>query len=143
MDKDIKDLSKKPESIFDLGTDKGLKEAIESGIRVFTRWMKELESIPTSGKVKCGHCNKFNIIAICADAIAKIVGLVSKAVDGMYRLMEFAQGKADSRPDITGGNFANLSELTDERFKAVVGIIEDNQREKEEDEGKESPETFH
>ena len=105
--------------------------------------MKELESIPTTGKVKCEHCGKFNIIAISADTIAKVVGLVSKAVDGAYRLMEFAQGKADFRVDVTSGNYANLSKLKDEHLIIYYGWIEEYEREKKEDEGKGSSKFFH
>ena len=48
-----------------------------------------------------------------------------KSADGLYRLVEFASGRPDSRPD-KGMNW--LRELTDEQLQTVQGWIDANEQ---------------
>ncbi len=59
---------------------------------------------------------------------ARAFSHTAKVVDSIGRFLSFAEGNADSRPDLFGKNLVNLTELTDEQFKIVVGWHEQNQR---------------
>ncbi len=55
---------------------------------------------------------------------ARAMAHTAKVIDSIGRFLEFAQGNADSRPDLQGKNLVNLTELTDEQFKIVCGWYE-------------------
>jgi len=59
---------------------------------------------------------------------ARAMAHTAKVIDSIGRFLEFAQGNADSRPDLQGKNLVNLTELTDEQFRIVVGWHEQKQR---------------
>jgi len=59
---------------------------------------------------------------------ARAFSHTAKVVDSIGRFLSFAEGNADSRPDLFGKNLVNLTELTDEQFKIVVGWHEQKQR---------------
>lgn len=118
--------------IFDLGTDRRLDEGIESGVKVIRKQLQELEDKASRVRVQCQHCKKFNWSDTTAEAKAKIVAAVTKAVDELFRLKEFAQGKADSRPEVTASN-------------ALMELLSDYELQKlqERAEGKNVPRVIH
>jgi len=59
---------------------------------------------------------------------ARAMAHTAKVIDSIGRFLSFAEGNADSRPELYGKNLVNLTELTDEQFKIVVGWYEQKQR---------------
>ena len=62
------------------------------------------------------------------EANARAFSHTAKVVDSIGRFLEFAQGNADSRPDLQGKNLVNLTDLSDDQFRIVVGWHEQKQR---------------
>jgi len=59
---------------------------------------------------------------------ARSMAHTAKTIDSIGRFLEFAQGNADSRPDLHGKNLVNLTELTDDQFRIVCGWYEQKQQ---------------
>jgi len=58
---------------------------------------------------------------------ARAMAHTAKVIDSIGRFLEFAQGNADSRPELHGKNLVNLTELSDEQFRIVCGWYEQKQ----------------
>lgn len=63
--------------------------------------------------------------------LAKCHVNTGKMINDIGRFVLFKQGGADSRIDITGENFINISDLEDDQFKIVMKFYEENLRKKE------------
>src|SRR5262245_2222276 len=59
------------------------------------------------------------------ERIARSMAHAMKTADGIYRLVEFASGRPDSRPDKAGDW---LRGLTDEQLRVVQGWVEANEQ---------------
>ena len=62
------------------------------------------------------------------EANARAFSHTAKTIDSIGRFLEFAEGHADSRPELYGKNLVNLTDLTDEQFRTVCGWNEQKQR---------------
>ena len=60
------------------------------------------------------------------DAVAKSMAYTAKTIDGVYRLLSFASGGPDSRPEITLGDL--LKYLTAEQFDVFVRWVEEGKQ---------------
>ena len=70
------------------------------------------------------------------ERIARAMAHAMKSADGLYRLVEFASGRPDSRPDKAGDW---LRGLTNEQLRTVQSWIDANAQEKESAEVVEGP----
>ena len=61
-----------------------------------------------------------------ADVVAKSMAYTAKTIDGVYRLLSFASGGPDSRPEITLGDL--LKYLTAEQFDVFVRWVEEGKQ---------------
>jgi hypothetical protein len=69
---------------------------------------------------------KFDIlIPMRAETLAKAMSHAAKVIDETARLTQFVEGKADSRPDLSV--VSNLSGLTDEQLRTVMGWVAENE----------------
>lgn len=67
----------------------------------------------------CEHCNRKGMTP---EALAKTLSYVAKTVDETTRLLEFAQGRADSRPDTGLADLMKL--LTAEQWQTFQSWIQ-------------------
>ena len=75
--------------------------------------------------IKCPHCNEVVEIPCDVVKVSKAMAATSKCIDSIHRLMAFASGGVDSRPDM-GNNI--LSGLSDEQITQVTSWIEGNKK---------------
>ena len=74
----------------------------------------------------CGSCGvkrPFVLRVPNATEVARATAHTTKAVDELYRLMSFAAGQPDSRPDLGGLSRDLLALLTPEQLKTFEGWI--------------------
>jgi hypothetical protein len=86
------------------------ERALTSAIRAVEKQMQALEAKDYQ--------------ALTPEQIARSVSHTAKAGDVIFRLMEFASGRADSRPD-KGTDW--LRALSDKQLAVVMGFIEENE----------------
>ena len=87
-------------------------QALESSTAIIAKRMKEIES----GTVDAN---------VTTPILAKMISHITKSVDECYRLLQFADGKPDSRPD-AGASLLAL--LTPEQLGIFNGWIEENRK---------------
>lgn len=108
-------------------------ESIEKALRhacsATQKQMAALEAVNyeqhtvTGACASCGSKQPFVLPVPNATEVARAVAHTTKAVDELYRLMSFAEGRPDSRPDLGGGNRDLLSLLTPDQLKTFEGWI--------------------
>ena len=64
---------------------------------------------------------------------ARSMAHTAKVIDSIGRFLEFAEGNADSRPELYGKNLVNLTDLSDEQLLTLNGWYEEKQRKSEND----------
>lgn len=87
------------------------ERALTSAVRAVAKQMEALE--------------QKDYADLTPEQIARAAAHTSKSADVIFRLMEFAKGNPDSRPDKAGDW---LRGLTNDQFAIVQGFIEANER---------------
>lgn len=99
-DQAIMDAMKRSAGGLDLGS---IEKVLEDGIAALQKQMTALKETTYKGQ-------EF-------DAIARATAHVQKAIDGLFRLAQFAKGQPDSRKEVVGDW---LKLLTDEELATVM-----------------------
>ncbi len=68
-------------------------------------------------KKQAEHLSTLDYSAMEPDKLAKTMTYTSKMLDEIFRLSEFSQGRADSRPELQGGGL--LEHLTDGQIEEL------------------------
>jgi hypothetical protein len=109
-----------------------LEGAVTDGCEAVAKMMAALKAADYTADrdrpVACPSCKTKFVVKtpIDPDVVARALAHATKAQDTAVRLMEFATGRPDSRPD-TGSDW--LRGLTNEQFAIVRGWVEANGRE--------------
>jgi len=97
---------------------------------VYLDWRSTEEGIQAGMEAIKGLLQQANVTASDPDKLkelkphdlAKLITVVSRAVDDLFRLRQFAKGQPDSRPDMGSGW---LQGLTEEQFGQVSRWMEE------------------
>jgi hypothetical protein len=106
-----------------------LEGAVTDGCEAVAKMMAALKAADYTADrdrpVACPSCKTKFVVKtpMDPDVVARALAHATKAQDTAVRLMEFATGRPDSRPDM-GSDW--LRGLTDEQFAIVRGFIEAN-----------------
>lgn len=105
---------------------KSLSEADYTSYGTVRSLRNELELTPEDFAAKIGvtveWLDRFEGKMSASD-VAKSMAYTAKTIDGIYRLLSFASGGPDSRPEITLGDL--LKYLTAEQFDVFVRWVEE------------------
>lgn len=104
----------------DLQTAKG---AIADAVEALAGQARALRDADYTKPLKCPECETVVRAPLSPKDLAQTSTYTSKMVDMVYRLSEFAQGRADSRPDL--GLASLLEVLPDEKVRLIGQWIED------------------
>lgn len=95
-----------------------LSEALEALRKHATR----LRDVDLEKDVKCPGCGETVTKPPSAKDLAQTMAYTGKVLDEVYRLSEFAQGRADSRPELNAGNL--LEFLSDDQILTLTSWVE-------------------
>jgi len=87
------------------------EQALDNAVKAIAKQMAALQATNYEG--------------MSADQVARAVAHTTKASDVLFRLVEFARGKPDSRPDL-GTDW--LRALDDEQLRTVQRWVEERER---------------
>ena len=99
-------------------------ETVQDAVAALAKQAKALKETEYSGQVerktKCPHCKKvFKIQVSDVTALSKTMANTAKVVDETARLIQYTNGKPDSRPEILGADW--IRALTAEQLAIVQG----------------------
>jgi len=99
-------------------------ETVQDAVAALAKQAKALRDTEYSGmtdrKTKCPHCKKtFKIHVADVTALSKTMANTAKVVDETARLIQYTNGKPDSRPEILGADW--IRALTAEQLAIVQG----------------------
>lgn len=99
-----------------------VRETLSSAMEALFHQAEVLKQRDLSKPFKCPGCGEEIEKPLSAADVARAMAYTAKVVDEVYRLKEFAAGRADSRPEVTGG--ALLEYLSDEQVKQFEEWVE-------------------
>jgi len=114
-----KDITAKIASKVNLVEDQAHAQAILRNCATSIKRLSEGLANVDLGGVSCDKCGRKGL---GAEALGKTLAYTTKSLDGIYRLMEFAEGNADSRAEVVGLSDL-LKVLTPEQFETFQGWV--------------------
>lgn len=106
-----------------------IEQAIKDACGALQKQMAALNAVDyqqhdtVAPRGSCGVKRPFVLPVPNATEVARATAHTTKAVDELYRLMSFAAGQPDSRPDLGGRTRDLLALLTPDQFKTFEGWI--------------------
>lgn len=118
------------------GVDPELGSAtVADALAALAKQAKALKGVEYSSElvknVKCECGLTVEVKLPNASELAKTMAQTAKMIDETARLVQFTNGKPDSRPEVAGLPVDVLKALTDDQLKQVMGWVTENGREPE------------
>ncbi len=106
-------------------------ETVADALQALANQAKALKAVKYESEkfktVKCECGASMEVALPNAESLAKTMAQTAKMIDETARLVQFCSGKADSRPDLTGGLPVDvLKALTDPQLAQVMAWITAN-----------------
>ena len=100
-----------------------VRKTLEAALEALQKQAKALRDVKYEDAVVCPGCKMVVRAAPVAKEIGQTAAYTAKVVDEIYRLSEFAQGRADSRPDVGVGDL--LQFISDEQLQVLMGWVQE------------------
>ena len=101
--------------------------AIQAALDALHKQAAALADAKYDHVVKCPECNAPVKLPMDPKSLAQTLAYTAKMVDASARLLEFSQGRADSRVDVRA---SLLEDLTDEQLDQLEAWLRANQAER-------------
>ena len=98
--------------------------AIDSSFRALSKLAAYVDDFDCEGAHYCPECGRKGV---SLETAGKVTSYISKVLNDVTRLLEFAKGNADSRAEVKDGMTDLVKKLTGEQLATVLQWMDENE----------------